>query len=98
MPRYRVTIRGTDAEAMADLVRRYHVPVFDHHARRPREGQHAVGAILTPDEIEELERVGYNVERHEDVDEAGSERQAEVGQGNRYARQLNTDEQDGPRG
>jgi hypothetical protein len=37
-----------------------------------------------PDQIQLLEDNGYHIERHEDVDEIGKARQAEVGKGNRY--------------
>ena len=84
MTRYRITISGQSKESMADLVRKYKVQVFDHGTRY-REGiGYEVGAIAQPNEIQLLEAAGYHIERHEDVDEAGKERQKEVGRGNRY--------------
>ena len=70
MPRYRVTISGQGYEPMADLVRLHQV---------------TVDAIADDGVIQKLVQAGYAVERHEDVDELGRQRQQEVGQGNRYA-------------
>lgn len=86
MARYRVTICGSSREAMLDLVRKHRVPVLDHGARARRGPleSYSVDAIVEDMAIADLEAKGYIVERHEDVDKAGSERQKEVGRGNRY--------------
>lgn len=86
MPRYRVTISGPSEEAMRDLVRKHHIPVFDHGIRRDKRAGYLVGAVLQPEQIKMLQARGYKIQRHEDVDKAGKARQREVGQGNRYLR------------
>ncbi len=86
MPRYRVTISSPSNEAMADLVRKYKIQVSDHGIRHVEGTGYLVDAIVQPEEIQLLEAAGYKVQRHEDVDEVGKARQAEVGQGNRYKR------------
>ncbi len=86
MPRYRVTISSPSNEAMADLVRKYKIQVSDHGIRYVEGTGFLVDAIAQPEEIQLLESAGYNVQRHEDVDEVGKVRQGEVGQGNRYKR------------
>ena len=83
MPRYRVTISHRDREAMLDLVRTLRIQIDEHSARSTESG-HSVDAIVEPQEIQRLEQAGYHVQRHEDVDEIGKERQKEVGRGDRY--------------
>jgi hypothetical protein len=83
MPRYRITISGQTADAMADLIRVHKIQVSDHAARR-RQGGYTVDAIADEEQIRLLEGKGYQVTRHEDVDQEGQARQREVGQGNRY--------------
>jgi hypothetical protein len=85
-PRYRVTIRGSSVDAMADLIRKYRIQVFDHRNRRRVEGAYAVDALADFQQIRELEAVGYTIARHEDVDKEGKARQTEVGEGDRYWR------------
>ena len=85
MARYRVTITGRDYEAMADLVRKHQVSI-NRGTARSRDGDYRVDAIIDEATIPELERLGYQVQRHEDVDQRGRERQSEVGRGNRYRR------------
>ena len=84
MPRYRVTIAGRGYEAMADLVREHGVSVIQTTARQQGRQQYTVDAIVDEAEIPRLTQLGYRVERHEDVDEVGRQRQREVGQGDRY--------------
>ena len=86
MPRYRVTISGPSNLAMSDLVRKYKIQVSDHGIHYVEGTGFLVDAIVQPEEIQLLEAAGYKVQRHEDVDEVGKARQAEVGQGNRYKR------------
>ena len=83
MARYRVTITGSGYEAMADLVRKHQVSV-NRGTARSKDGTYRVDAIVEETMIPELERLGYRVERHEDVDQRGRERQSEVSRGNRY--------------
>ena len=93
MARYRVTISSSDKDAMLDLVREHGVTVIDHGLRvRPGEPFH-VDAIVDEADIAKLESHGYAVERHEDVDHAGRERQREIGRGNRYFKGPARDEE-----
>jgi hypothetical protein len=84
MPRYRVTISGQGYDAMADLVRQHKVNVLPRTARDAGGDRYHVDAIVDGATIPTLEQLGYTVQRHEDVDEVGRQRQAEVGRGNRY--------------
>jgi len=83
MPRYRITISGQTPEAMADLVQRHKIRVFDHGVRR-QAGGYVVQAIADDEQIRFLEANGYHIARHEDVDEEGQKRQSEVSRENRY--------------
>ena len=92
MTRYRITIYGATAEAMADLVRKHKINILSSTVSYNKDTGHAVDAIAEPDEIKSLEDAGYQVERHEDVDELGKARQKEVGKGNRYVQAKSPDE------
>jgi hypothetical protein len=85
MTRYRVTITGQGYEAMADLVRKHQVDVLHRTTREKGPRHYTVDAIVDDGLIPQLEKAGYQIERHEDVDELGRQRQAEIGQGDRYA-------------
>jgi murein tripeptide amidase MpaA len=78
MARQRVTITGRDYEAMADLVRRHHITVVLPTVRALPEGRYRVQAVVDPAQLGPLERAGYDIERHEDLEEAGVQRQAEM--------------------
>ncbi|MFQ6397351.1 hypothetical protein ACLMAJ_28325 [Nocardia sp. KC 131] len=69
---------------MSDLVRKRHLRLLEHGARQSEERGFSVDAIVEESAIADLIAAGYDVERHEDVDLAGRERQREVGRGNRY--------------
>jgi hypothetical protein len=84
MPRYRVTISGQGKEQMADLVRLHQVVVLHRTSRHQGRQRYSVEALADDAVIQKLAEAGYEVERHEDVDELGRQRQREVGQGNRY--------------
>ena len=84
MPRYRITISAQSKEAIADLIRKYRINVFDHGRQSVKDGPYAVDALADDAQIRMLEAQGYTVERHEDVDEAGKLRQQEIGKGDRY--------------
>jgi hypothetical protein len=84
MTRYRITISGPTKEAMADLVREHKIQVIGSTVRHIKDKGHVVDAIAPTHEIEMLEAAGYEIQRHEDVDEVGKARQKEVGKGNRY--------------
>jgi hypothetical protein len=83
MPRYRITITSEDREAMLDLVRKHKIHVLDHGSGSTPAG-YTAHAIVEQTEIEKLEKAGYKVHRHEDVDEVGKRRQQDVGRGDRY--------------
>jgi len=87
MPRYHVTISGYGYDAMADLVRTHHVRVLHKTVRARGKERYTVDAIVEDTVIPLLTAAGYRVKRRYDVDVVGSERQKEVGQGDRYARQ-----------
>ena len=84
MPRYRITIISKDREAMLDLIRKHKIQVFDHGSRYTEPEGYAVDGIAEPADIQKLENSGYQIRRHEDVDELGRIRQREVGRGDRY--------------
>jgi hypothetical protein len=85
MSRYRVTIFGEDYDAMADLVREHRIEVLRQTARQlDEESGYGVDALVDSHQIQTLEAKGYRVEVHEDIDEIGKARQAEVGKGDRY--------------
>jgi hypothetical protein len=87
VPTFHITVRGADREAMADLVRVHGVRVLpqtlDESAAQPR-----VDAMADESTIQRLTDAGYQVERHEDLDEAAREDLRDVGQGNRFAADL----------
>jgi hypothetical protein len=69
---------------MLDLVRKHRIAVLDHGSQVTDSGQYRVDALLQASDIRRLEQAGYQLEQHEDVDEAGKARQQEVGRGDRY--------------
>lgn len=93
MPRYRISIKSQDREAMLDLVRTHRISVHDHGATQDASGEYSVDATADTAEIRTLRAAGYHVDQHEDIDEVGRARQREVGRGDRYR-----DRNDGPGG
>src|SRR5262245_30393772 len=77
MPKYRVTIRGKNYAAMADLVLKHRLNIAGHSAKALARGAYRVDAHADSSQIRALERAGYTVRRREDVDKAGKERQTE---------------------
>lgn len=75
---------------MLDLVRKHGVNVLDHGVRRSSVEGYVVDALVDEREITGLEQKGYRVQRNEDVDKEGKERQKEVGRGNRYVKRSAT--------
>ena len=84
MPRYHITIQSKDRQAMLDLVLKHNIQVLDHTTHTTPSGIYSTDAIVEPAVIQKLEKAGYKVEQHEDVDLSGKIRQKEVGRGNRY--------------
>lgn len=78
MARYRVTVAGKNYDAMADLVRKHKLNIAGHTGRKAARGRYVVDAFADTGEIETLQSAGYRVDVHEDVEEAGTMRQAEV--------------------
>jgi murein tripeptide amidase MpaA len=87
MPRYRITISAPSKAAVADLIRKHRINVFDHGRQSSKDGPYTVDALADDTQMRMLETQGYKVECHEDVDEAGSRRQQEVSRENRYQQQ-----------
>lgn len=79
-----ITIRGSDQDAMADLVRTHGVRVYPQTLTEKAEG-FQVDAVVDEAMILRLTDAGYEVDQHEDVDEAAQDSLRQVGQGNRYA-------------
>jgi len=85
MSRYRVRIFGKDYDAMADLVRVFKIEVFRETTRHlEKEGGYSVDAYANVEQISALESKGYKIERLEDAEQKGKERQKEVGRGDHY--------------
>ena len=84
MRRYRITVSSRSARAMVGLARELRIHLLDHGVRRGRDAGDRVQALATDEEIHRLESAGYIVERHEDVEATGRDRQKEVGKGDRY--------------
>jgi len=78
MPKYRVTVKGKNYVAMADLVRKHKLNIAGHSAKALARGAYRVHAFADARQIRLLERAGYTVRRHEDVDLAGKQRQKET--------------------
>ncbi|MBI4888978.1 MAG: hypothetical protein HY821_00045 [Acidobacteria bacterium] len=83
MARYRVTITA-GRKLMLELPVEEDVTVLDHGVRRLKEDRYSADVIVDEKRLGALAERGYQVERHEDVDQAGRERQLEVGRGNRF--------------
>jgi|307.fasta_scaffold128369_2 hypothetical protein len=96
MPRYRISIKSHDREAMLDLVRVHKISVYDHGSRQSPSGEYSVDAAADAAQIRKLRAAGYLVDRHEDIDKVGRARQREVGKGDRY-RDRPADRRDGDR-
>jgi hypothetical protein len=79
-----ITVRGRDRASMADLVRVHGVRVYPQTLKEGGEG-FQVDAVTDDTVIRRLVDAGYDVDRHEDVDEAAQDSLRQVGRGNRYA-------------
>jgi hypothetical protein len=84
VPRYRISIKSHDREAMLDLVRTHKISVHEHGASQSPSGEYSVDATADAAEIQKLRAAGYHVDQYEDIDEVGRARQREVGVGDRY--------------
>ncbi|WP_329403934.1 hypothetical protein [Streptomyces melanogenes] len=80
----RVRVTAKDAETLRTLLREARPDV----GGRPRQGEDgtcSIEAYASPDEAEALEREGVSVTIVEDATATGRARQAEVGEGDRFA-------------
>jgi carboxypeptidase T len=78
MPRHRYTVYGKDYDAMADLVRKYHVKLWSHDAKGVPGGGFRVDIDAEEEEVTKLVAAAYRAERREDPEVGGRERQAEL--------------------
>jgi len=79
-----ITVRGADRASMADLVRVHGVRVYPQTLKQKDKG-FQVDAVADDTVVRRLTDAGYDVDRHEDVDEAARDSLRQVGHGNRYA-------------
>jgi murein tripeptide amidase MpaA len=77
MPTYRVTVTGKDYDAMADLVRKHGVRLASHDAKKLPDGGYWVDVHVDDAQMRALETAGYKIQRREDAEELGRQRQAE---------------------
>jgi len=87
MTRYHIKITGQSKEAMADLIRKYKINIFNHGISYSKETGYSIDAMAVLDDIQLLEKNGYIVVILENLDESGKASQKEVGKGNRYTQQ-----------
>ncbi|MFF4325171.1 hypothetical protein ACGFY6_10010 [Streptomyces sp. NPDC048387] len=80
----RVRVTATDADTLRALLREAR-PDVGGRVRQAEDGSCTIDAYVTPDEAEALEREGVTVTIVEDATAVGRARQAEVGEGDRFA-------------
>ena len=78
MAQHDITIIGRDYDAMADVVRKHKVSVLGHTVRKLAKRGFSVRALATTAQVRALQKTGYKVKQHEDLDKAGRKRQAEL--------------------
>ena len=93
MTRYHIKISGQSKEAMADLIRKYKIHIFNHGITYSKENGYSIDAMAVLDDIQLLEKNGYIVQILENLDESGKASQKEVGKGNRYTQQPQPQQQ-----
>jgi murein tripeptide amidase MpaA len=84
MPRYHARITGKDEAAMADLLHTHKVLVARHTMEKVADG-YRIDAHPTDEQIRALQAAGYKVDRRENVEAAGKERQEEARRGAQLA-------------
>lgn len=67
MPRFKISIRCDDRNALRDLVRVHQIKLL-HHADPEHHSRYLTLAVADQSEIDSLRRVGYRVSQHEDID------------------------------
>ncbi|MFD9390974.1 hypothetical protein ACFWBB_09620 [Streptomyces sp. NPDC060000] len=80
----RVRVTAKDADTLRALLREAR-PDVGGRARRGEDGSFGIDAYVSPEEAEALDREGVSVTIHEDATASGRARQAEVGEGDRFA-------------
>ncbi|MER5756039.1 hypothetical protein [Streptomyces sp. NPDC002088] len=80
----RVRVTAKDAETLRALLREAH-PDVGGRPRQGDDGSFSIEAYVSPEQAEALEREGVTVRALEDVTATGRARQAEVGEGDRFA-------------
>jgi hypothetical protein len=91
--RIHITLHGPDRESMADLVRVHGIRVYPQTLKEKTAG-FQVDAVVDEAVIGQLVDAGYEVDQHEDVDEAAQDSLQQVGRGNRFAAQAAAVEED----
>ena len=82
--KFHITVHGADRAAMADIVRVHGVRVYGQTLKQSGAGFQVEG-VGDGAEIGKLTDAGYQVDRHEDLDDVARESLREVGTGNRFA-------------
>lgn len=67
MPRFKISIRCDDRDALRDLVRVHQIKLLNH-ADPEQDSRYLTLAVADQAEIDSLRRVGYRVSQHEDID------------------------------
>ncbi|MFE2474868.1 hypothetical protein [Streptomyces sp. NPDC059389] len=80
----RVRVTAKDAETLRALLRDARPDVGGRIGRNP-DGSLGFDAYVSPEQAEDLAREGVSVETVEDATATGRARQAEVGEGDRFA-------------
>ncbi|MEU3778428.1 hypothetical protein AB0F11_35560 [Streptomyces sp. NPDC032472] len=80
----RVRVTAKDADTLRALLREAR-PDVGGRVREAEDGSLTIDAYVSPEQAEALERDGVTVTTVEDAAAVGRARQAEVGQGDRYA-------------
>ncbi|MGW8779840.1 hypothetical protein ACWGNM_17525 [Streptomyces sp. NPDC055796] len=80
----RVSVTAKDADTLRTLLRDSH-PDVGGRVRRNQDGSLTFDAYVSPEQAQDLAREGVSVETVEDATATGRARQAEVGEGDRFA-------------
>ncbi|WP_369264880.1 hypothetical protein [Streptomyces sp. R35] len=80
----RVRVTAKDAETLRTLLREAR-PDVGGRAREGDDGSFSIDAYVSPEQAAALEREGVSVTTIEDAAATGRARQAEVGEGDRFA-------------
>src|SRR5580765_6804289 len=83
---FHVSLLAPSREALAKAIRELALDVDHQHPEKRDDaaGELHTGAFLNQEQIEQLRQQGWKLEVHENLSEAGRERQKEVAQGDRF--------------